>query len=405
MLKDFFRNKPHSHQRDDFSRKFILPSKWIPPCSGISEQTKLTIQTITPETSKTLNLTSMGQGSHKRIINKHTGYNLSKDESVALTELKTNYHIIIKQADKGGAIVIMDRDLYIAEALRQLNNPNYYKLITEPMYTESASLITTQLNNLLNKGYINDKQFAYLSPPSDLKPRQFYLLPKIHKAHDKWPHPSMPEGRPIVSDINSETYTLSKYIDYYLQPLSTLHEAYIKDTYDFVDKIRDTQIHKNDLLVTGDITALYTNMTIDRILRTVQDMFQAFPDPHRPDEKLLNLLQITLTRNDFAFGLQTFLQICGTAMGKGYAPSLANIYLREFDRAAKYGFHIKPKTYWLFLDDIHLVWPGSAHELQQYEQYLNSIIPGITVTLIAKHNITEFLDTRTYKHITAEGTC
>jgi len=201
---------------------------------------------------------------------------------------------------------------------------------------------------LLNKGCINDKQFTYLSSRptlGDVKPRQFYLLPKIHKDRNKWPiNERMPEGRPIVSDCGSETHRVSEYIDYFLQPLATSHEAYIKDTYDFIDKIRNSHIMV-DIMVTGDITALYTNMQIDSIIRSVKDIFAEFPSASRPDEKLLELLEITLTRNDFSFREEIFQQICGTAMGKRYAPSLANIYLRKFDHSAKHGFHIKPRIY------------------------------------------------------------
>ena len=73
------------------------------------------------------------------------------------------------------------------------------------------------------------------SKQDDVKARQFYLLPKIHKDRNKWPNDRMPEGRRIVSDCGSETHRIIEYIDYFLQPLPTSHEAYIKDTYDFVD--------------------------------------------------------------------------------------------------------------------------------------------------------------------------
>ena len=78
-------------------------------------------------------------------------------------------------------------------------------------------------------------------------------------------------------------------------------------------------------------------------MHSVKEIFSEFPAPGRPEEELLELLHITLTRNDFAFADEIFQQVCGTAMGKRYAPSLENIYLRKFDRLAKQGFHIKPK--------------------------------------------------------------
>ena len=47
----------------------------------------------------------------------------------------------------------------------------------------------------------------------------------------------MPEG---VSDVNSKTYRICDYIDYYLQPVATQHASYIND---FVDTISNTEIN------------------------------------------------------------------------------------------------------------------------------------------------------------------
>ena len=48
--------------------------------------------------------------------------NLSKDEKVALKDL-SKWDDIITNADKGGAVVIMDVNDYIREAKYQLNDP------------------------------------------------------------------------------------------------------------------------------------------------------------------------------------------------------------------------------------------------------------------------------------------
>ena len=37
------------------------------------------------------------------------------------------HDLIVKPADKGGAIVIWPKDSYLAEAYRQLNNPDHYQ--------------------------------------------------------------------------------------------------------------------------------------------------------------------------------------------------------------------------------------------------------------------------------------
>ena len=53
--------------------------------------------------------------------------NLTKGEQETLEELSKEDDIIITNADKGGAIVIMSIDKYISEAQRQLNNENKYE--------------------------------------------------------------------------------------------------------------------------------------------------------------------------------------------------------------------------------------------------------------------------------------
>ena len=47
-----------------------------------------------------------------------------------MRELYNNNDIVIKPADKGGSIVIMNTSDYILEANRQLNNNDHYEKLT-----------------------------------------------------------------------------------------------------------------------------------------------------------------------------------------------------------------------------------------------------------------------------------
>jgi hypothetical protein len=57
--------------------------------------------------------------------------------------------------------------------------------------------------------------------------------------NNKWPHPHILEGRPIVYDCGSESYHVCELTDFFLKLLATQHEYYIRDSYDFINKIRD----------------------------------------------------------------------------------------------------------------------------------------------------------------------
>ncbi|HNI11121.1 MAG TPA: hypothetical protein PLL93_08260 [bacterium] len=399
-LRDFFRSDNRYYDPSAFEFKFLAPSTWTPPLKSLNLETVEALKDITTASQTLL--------AHRFLRNCHSvtpmircrdnsSLNLSHDELRSIQELRNLHSIIIKPADKGGAVVLMDSSLYKAEGLRQLSNTHYYQEISSPLAPLTISKIMPILQKLLSSGFITERQFKFLAPSLPSSQRSFYLLPKIHKSISKWPNSHMPEGRPIVSDCGSETYNICSFIDFFLQPLSVQHPSYLKDTYDFVEKIRFKPIPPTAFLVTGDVTSLYTNMDIDRSIAVVKQVFAENPDPTRPDDAILELLEICLRNNDFMFASHLFLQICGTAMGKTFAPSLANLYLRELDRCAVTGFRIIPQFYFRFLDDIFFVWPGTKQDLLEFNDFLNSILPGIKITLTIREQIIEFLDTRIYK--------
>ena len=394
-LKDYFRE----NESDDFDPKvksFTNPSKWTPADSKVGRSTLDAIQTIVSGTEDLLRGRRLPSGGLVRLHESKD--NLSVEERRALKRLRSNQSIVIKPADKGSATVVMDKSTYLTEGYRQLNNTKYYKKLERSIRPDNVARINGILERMNAEGSVSDDQLRYLRANETDRERRFYMLPKIHKPRSKWPQPDrMPEGRPIVSDSGSESCRVAEFIDSFLRPITTRHPAYLKDTYDFVGKIRHVRVPRGAFLVTGDVTSLYTNMTHDRMLSVTRRQFRRYPASGRPDERLLELLDLTLRSNDFVFNGEWYLQICGTAMGKAYAPSLADEYLEEFDDKANGYQVITPTLYRRFLDDVFFVWTGTETELQRFGEYLNSLIEGITVTLTWSQESVNFLDTTVYK--------
>lgn len=396
---------------DSKTKTFKDKSTWTPDILNFPPHIQNTINDIERTTDKiirNLDHVVIKQTDHVKLLGK---CNMSMDELSCLKELKNNKNIIIKPADKGGATVIMDREAYINEAHRQLDNKKYYAPLDEPVYLQNKPKIRNVLIEMYRKNFIDAKQFKYLSGPETCRKRIFYLLPKIHKSRDLWPNINMPEGRPIVSDVDSESYRISEYIDYFINPLSCTHPSYLKNTYDFVDQIKNEFVRNNSLIVTGDVSSLYTNMNINRTLACVKKALSNTRglDPKRPDKELLELLELTLKNNDFEFDGNFYLQTCGTAMGKKYAPALANLYLLDFDNAAMHGLqtergHIRPIHFKRYLDDVFFIWQGSVEELQDFERQLNSVTDGIKIKFEYHEQELNFLDTVIYKEEQSDGT-
>ncbi|CAM4539289.1 unnamed protein product [Lepidochelys kempii] len=215
-LKEYFQNTSEQHtnpQRSPYQHYRKRDSRWTPP---ESRNSRLDFY-----------IECFRRRARAEIVEKqhHLPHNLSHAERNAIHSLRNNSDIIIKKADKGGAVVIMNRSEYEQEAARQLSNTSFYK----PLPYDRTESYQKQLQHLLKK--LPEKAQDQIRTDTPLEPRPgiFYLLPKIHK-------PGNP-GRPIISGIGTLTAGLSGYVDSLLRPYATSTPSYLRDTTDFLRKL------------------------------------------------------------------------------------------------------------------------------------------------------------------------
>ena len=73
-----------------------------------------------------------------------------------MESLSTNSHILITQADKGGAIVMQDKCNYIAECQHQLSNEIHYKKLSYDPTQELNNKILRILRTLRTAVHLED---------------------------------------------------------------------------------------------------------------------------------------------------------------------------------------------------------------------------------------------------------
>ena len=111
---------------------------------------------------------------------RRTHDNLTREEWQTLNSPRKCTDIIIKPADKGSAVIVMDHQKYIDEAMRQLNDRRNYRLLdSDPTETFSQQIQCT-LDDMHAREVLTDKAYEFLSP-TDCKPARFYHQPKLHK--------------------------------------------------------------------------------------------------------------------------------------------------------------------------------------------------------------------------------
>ncbi|XP_071989584.1 uncharacterized protein [Engystomops pustulosus] len=114
-------------------------------------------------------------------LDKNQMENLSSGERVAIRGLRNNKEFLIKEADKGGNIVIWPIQQYITEAKRQLNNREFYVPLPSDPTQVFKNKIDRTLLAALTRGIINKKEHRFLTVEDPRTPT-FYMLPKIHKS-------------------------------------------------------------------------------------------------------------------------------------------------------------------------------------------------------------------------------
>lgn len=80
---------------------------------------------------------------------------MKRGEYEPLEALKKDDRIVIKKADKGGGIVILNKSDYIAEANKQLNDNTTYLKLSEDPTKPLQRLITTMLEEAVLDGTIS----------------------------------------------------------------------------------------------------------------------------------------------------------------------------------------------------------------------------------------------------------
>ena len=329
--------------------------------------------------------------------------NLKPAERIALDELKTFDDIIIKKADKGNTLVVMDSEFYRDKlVLRDHLLLPTYKKVGE----KEAKRVPSTMEKLLieHKNCLTPKEFKYITDFSWTH-SNFYVLPKIHKnqaiiekvnsTDDVYLQMNTPQdlkARPIIAGSNSPTNRLSELLEKILTPLVPHLKSYVKDDIDMLRKL-PRKIDCDSDLYSFDVVSLYTSIGHDLGIEALSYWYDKLRDciPKRfTKEFILKSCRFILTNNYFHFNDDYWHQLKGTAMGTKFAPPYACLtmgYLEETKLYPKLQRHFSPSVCkmiieWFkrYIDDCFQPWPRSV-DINIFLDLLNDLHPDINFTM------------------------
>lgn len=339
--------------------------------------------------------------------------NLTKDQLKALNDLQNMSGIIIKEADKGKAVVVMDEAYYREKITQMLQDNTTY----QHLQTNEDTNILRKLDSLIESSpnSLTKQEKDYLTK-FDCKTSQFYGLPKIHKCNSiissqirqdgyiHYPQPDDLKFRPIVAGPASPTHRISKFIDILLRPFLPHIESYLKDNTDFLQKLPRI-VAEETILVTFDVVSLYSNIPHDLGMKALKFWLEKYKEKiHNrfSSEFILKSATFILENNTFQFNGQNYKQISGTAMGTPFAPTYANLtmgYLENHILHSKLIEEFGPedtnmieKHFYRYLDDCWVTWFLGIQKLDIFTNLLNNMNPNIKFTMSTSTKQLPFLD-------------
>ncbi|KAM9311570.1 uncharacterized protein PAF06_009397 [Gastrophryne carolinensis] len=144
-----------------------------------------------------------------------------------------------------------------------------------------------------------------------------------------------------------------------------------------------------------DVTSLYTSIPHTAGITAIREALLTTDILGPMQDFLLQLLHIILHKNYFLFDQQFYFQIQGTAMGSNVAPSYANLYMSNYETKYVYtstDYHSHVLLWLRYLDDIFILWQGTAEALSNFHLYLNQCLPTISFSLEHSTRSIHFLD-------------
>jgi len=319
--------------------------------------------------------------------NKHVNHidrHITSSFNVCQKFLKNNKDILVTKADKGQATVIMDMKNYTDKMNLLLQDQSTYSKLKKDPIKKLTTKMSTLVKSWRDNDLIDVSTYKLLNTTNGNLPR-CYGLPKIHKTNAPL--------RIIVSSLGSPVYNIARFIHEILERSIRKPSSHIKDGWTFANIIKNHTIKDNEVLVSLDVTSLFTNIPKDLALKAIEKRWTEISDKTTFSlPQFLYAVETVLESTSFCFNGQYYEQIYGTPMGSPLSPILADLVMDELETHCLNLLQFDISVYYRYVDDIFTIVPRT--EIDTILSTFNSFHQRLQFTHeIENNNVINFLDT------------
>ena len=335
--------------------------------------------------------------------------NLSTELRAAWTSLRDNPETYLTTADKGGKPVLIPKEDYIREALRQLQDTSTYEELSQEKAKEILLELEKKKTTLIGKLFKGNlitrtEQRRLVEETWEIPP--IYFLPKIHKPIN--PTSNTYPGRPIIGATSNMLKTLDVYISKLTSTLLRRIPNSLSDTTELLMGLESTPqpLPNSTTLFSADVESLYPsipwtegteaarNFYNDNLhaVREWCDSHSLLPPP--PANLFGEILSLILENNIFHFqNRKWFRQRSGTAMGCSISVFLANTFMAHRMRKLREDPPHQLRYLGRYIDDIVGIWDGN-NEIEIQNSFASVTDENIKLSWVFSQQTLVALDLR-----------
>ena len=139
--------------------------------------------------------------------------------------------------------------------------------------------------------------------------------------------------RPIVSNNQAPLYNLSKFLANIISNVVDQGDYYVKNSFEFKKFIDQVRIPDDYILISLDVTSLYTNIPINLVEQIVNNKWHILKNfTTLPKHEFQKALNFTLTTNFFQFKDKFYKQLDGVAMGSPISSVIAQLVMEHAEK-------------------------------------------------------------------------
>ncbi|BHF61060.1 hypothetical protein SprV_0100403100 [Sparganum proliferum] len=240
---------------------------------------------------------------------------LSKVEHDALKKLRADNDLFILRADKMRSTVVLDRTEYSQTAKGLLEDGQSYV----PCESNPIKTLTREINATL----LAMECSCAISQETALA--RFYGFQKVHK-----------EGaplEPIVSLKGTQTHGLAKWLFRRLKFHTTDSNTTVSSSTQFLEKLKGASLLPGDVIVSFDVTSLFTSIPQDLVVETIELLLREKYDETENrlgHTQIIQLLKFCV-KTYFTFGGTIYEQVKGTPMSSPISGLTAEAVLQRLE--------------------------------------------------------------------------